>query len=73
MPIEPSNQNPSLTYTQVGVNYEALDAFKRTCQKAAEGTVGALKKHGLKEPAAVRGESAYLLETPNEYLAHVEE
>jgi phosphoribosylformylglycinamidine cyclo-ligase len=62
-----------LTYDQTGVNYDTLDAFKRACQKAASGTVGALTQHGLTEPQSVRGESAYLLETPDSYLAHVEE
>ncbi len=62
-----------LTYASSGVNYDALDAFKRACQQAAAGTTGALAAHGLSEPAGVRGESAYLVETPSEYLAHVEE
>ena len=63
----------SLSYEQSGVNYDTLDAFKRACQKAAATTVGALTAHGLSEPASIRGESAYLVETPAEYLAHVEE
>jgi len=50
-----------------------LDAFKRACQRQAAQTAGALKLHGLSEPEKVRGESAYLIETPTEYLAHVEE
>lgn len=62
-----------LTYEQTGVNYDTLDAFKRACQKAAGTTTGSLAKHGLIEPESVRGESSYLLETANEYLAHVEE
>jgi phosphoribosylformylglycinamidine cyclo-ligase len=62
-----------LSYEQSGVDYDRLDAFKRACQKAAATTVGALHGHGLVEPANVRGESAYLLESPEEYLAHVEE
>jgi phosphoribosylformylglycinamidine cyclo-ligase len=62
-----------LSYQQAGVNYDTLDAFKRACQHAAATTVGALAEHKLSEPPAVRGESAYLLETPTEYLAHVEE
>jgi phosphoribosylformylglycinamidine cyclo-ligase len=62
-----------MTYEQTGVDYGSLDAFKRACQRAAAGTVKNLASHGLAEPAAVRGESAYLLETPEEYLAHVEE
>ena len=63
----------SLSYESSGVRYDTLDAFKRACQQAAAGTVGALAKHGLKEPDAIRGESAYLIETPDGYLAHVEE
>lgn len=62
-----------LSYEQSGVNYDSLDAFKRACQQAAAGTAGALAQHGFKEPAGIRGESAYLVETPNDYLAHVEE
>jgi phosphoribosylformylglycinamidine cyclo-ligase len=62
-----------MTYGQSGVDYDVLDAFKRACQAAAGTTVGALKHHGMTEPAGIRGESAYLLETPSEFLAHVEE
>src|SRR5688500_9172237 len=63
----------SLSYEGSGVRYDTLDAFKRACQQAAAGTVGALAKHGLKEPASMRGESAYLIESDDGYLAHVEE
>ncbi|HEX4054127.1 MAG TPA: AIR synthase related protein [Tepidisphaeraceae bacterium] len=62
-----------LTYENSGVDYVLLDAFKRACQRAAATTTGALREHGLTEPAGIRGESAYLLETPDEFLAHVEE
>src|SRR4051794_19206681 len=62
-----------LSYEQSGVNYDQLDAFKRACQQAAATTVGAAASHGLREPPGIRGESAYLLETEQEYLAHVEE
>lgn len=62
-----------LTYDSAGVKYDALDAFKRACQRAAATTTGALASHGLSEPAAIRGESAYLLEAEDYYLAHVEE
>jgi phosphoribosylformylglycinamidine cyclo-ligase len=62
-----------LSYENSGVNYDVLDAFKRACQKAAQTTTGALQLHGLREPPAIRGESAYLLEAPDHYLAHVEE
>ncbi|MBI4604447.1 MAG: phosphoribosylformylglycinamidine cyclo-ligase [Planctomycetes bacterium] len=62
-----------LRYDQTGVDYDVLDAFKRACQRAAASTRGALAAHGLQEPEGVRGESAYLIEGPGEYLAHVEE
>jgi phosphoribosylformylglycinamidine cyclo-ligase len=62
-----------LTYEQSGVNYDVLDAFKRTCQRAAGTTTGALALHKLAEAQSARGESAYLVEAADEYLAHVEE
>ncbi|HUA51244.1 MAG TPA: AIR synthase-related protein [Candidatus Sulfotelmatobacter sp.] len=62
-----------LNYAASGVDYDLLDLFKRECQRAAAMTGGALARHGLAEPAAVRGESAYLIELPDCYLAHVEE
>src|SRR5215218_4180568 len=64
---------PNMSYESSGVRYDMLDAFKRACQRFAATTTAALAKHGLKEPAAIRGESAYLLESEHEYLAHVEE
>src|ERR1700710_1214698 len=64
---------PGLSYESSGVNYDQLDAFKRACQQEAAGTTDALKVHGLSEPAGIRGESAYLIETEHGYLAHVEE
>jgi phosphoribosylformylglycinamidine cyclo-ligase len=68
-----SSNSGGLSYEAAGVNYDRLDAFKRACQRAAGTTTGALASHGMSEPAAIRGESAYLIETPDEYLAHVEE
>lgn len=63
----------SLSYESSGVNYEQLDAFKRACQRAARTTAFALEAHGYAEPATTRGESAYLMEAGDHYLAHVEE
>src|SRR5581483_12305474 len=62
-----------LNYAASGVDYDLLDLFKRECQQAAATTGGALARHGLAEPPAVRGESAYLIETPDAFFAHVEE
>ena len=63
----------SLSYEASGVRYDQLDAFKRACQQAARSTAGALAAHGYAEPAATRGESAYLIEAADHFLAHVEE
>ncbi len=63
----------SLSYESSGVRYDQLDAFKRACQKAARTTAGALEGHGYSEPPSTRGESAYLIEAKDHYLAHVEE
>ncbi len=62
-----------LSYQSSGVNYDHLDAFKRLCQRYAAPTADQLQRHGFTEPPGIRGESAYLVETPNEFLAHVEE
>jgi phosphoribosylformylglycinamidine cyclo-ligase len=63
----------SLSYESSGVRYGPLDEFKRACQKAALTTADLLGGHGLAEPQAVRGESAYLVEAPDHFIAHVEE
>ena len=62
-----------LSYESSGVNYDQLDAFKRACQRAAKTTAGELAAHGYSEPATTRGESAYLMEAADHFLAHVEE
>ena len=64
---------PALDYQAAGVDYDVLDAFKRACQRAAATTTAHLAAHAVAEPPGIRGESAYLVETPTEYLAHVEE
>lgn len=63
----------SLSYESSGVNYDQLDAFKRACQKAAKTTAPLLAAHGYAEPANTRGESCYLMEAADHFLAHVEE
>lgn len=62
-----------LSYEQAGVDYGPLDAFKRACQREAATTRGALAALGAREPESARGESAYLIETDDAFLAHVEE
>lgn len=63
----------SLSYESSGVRYDQLDAFKRACQREARTTAGSLAAHGYAEPEATRGESAFLIEGEDHFLAHVEE
>ena len=63
----------ALSYEASGVRYDQLDAFKRACQRAARATTDLLGAHGYQEPATIRGDSAYLIEAADHYLAHVEE
>ncbi|MBI4837195.1 MAG: phosphoribosylformylglycinamidine cyclo-ligase [Candidatus Portnoybacteria bacterium] len=63
----------ALTYKNVGVDYDLMDPFKRMCQLEAVKTAKNLGRFGLREVAFSRGESAYLIEFPDHYLAHVEE
>ena len=62
-----------MTYAGVGVDYGALDPFKRRAQLAGRSTSEVLRRLGVTEVEMSRGESAYLLETPDSFLAHVEE
>lgn len=65
-----------MTYTGVGVDYDAMDPFKRMAQLAGRETatnINRLNNSEFREVEMSRGESVYLIETPNSYLAHVEE
>ncbi len=62
-----------MTYADTGVNYDAMDPFKRLAQLAARETANNITRLGLSEVETSRGESVYLIETPDSYLAHVEE
>lgn len=61
-----------MTYAQSGVNYEEIDPFKILAQKTAL-TTAVNMRFGFCELPFSRGESVYLIETPDGYLAHVEE
>lgn len=65
-----------MTYAGTGVNYDAMDPFKRMAQLAARETAGNINRLNggeFREFEASRGESAYLIEAAKSYLAHVEE
>ena len=50
----------TITYSQVGDNYDTKDPVKKLFQKAASNTAKNLKKHGFEEISDSRGESAYV-------------
>ncbi|HEY4496612.1 MAG TPA: AIR synthase-related protein [Candidatus Paceibacterota bacterium] len=63
----------TITYKDSGVDYDAMDPFKREAQTSASRTARHLTRFGFKEVGTSRGESAYLIEAPFGFLAHVEE
>lgn len=50
----------SITYSQVGDNYETKDPIKKLAQTAAKRTARNLKKYGFEELSQTRGESAFV-------------
>lgn len=65
-----------MTYAGVGVDYDAMDPFKRMAQFAGRETANNIKhlNNGeFREVKMSRGESVYLIETEKSYFAHVEE
>ncbi len=62
-----------MTYANVGVNYDNIDPFKRMAQIAGQETATNIGRFGFNEVKMSRGESVYLIETPDSFLAHVEE
>jgi len=66
----------NMTYAGTGVNYDAMDPFKRLAQLAARETAGNINRLNggeFREFEPSRGESAYLIEAAKSYFAHVEE
>jgi phosphoribosylformylglycinamidine cyclo-ligase len=62
-----------IDYTQAGVDYGKIDPLKILAQQAAAATAGNLRRHGLQEVAASRGESAYVVDCGDFYLASITE
>lgn len=62
-----------MTYAGVGVDYEAMDPFKRLAQLAGRETAKNILRLGFSEVEMSRGESAYLMDAGDHYVAHVEE
>jgi phosphoribosylformylglycinamidine cyclo-ligase len=62
-----------LTYKQSGVDYDKIDPLKVMAQKAARGTAQNLLAAGFQEVEASRGESAYVIDVGEFYLASITE
>lgn len=65
-----------MTYAGVGVDYDAMDPFKRMAQLAGRETADNIRRLNngeFREVEMSRGESVYLIETAKSYFAHVEE
>lgn len=62
-----------LDYRQAGVDYSKIDPLKIQAQQAAAATADNLLRHGMKEVAASRGESAYVVDCGDFYLASITE
>ncbi|MCS6996400.1 MAG: AIR synthase-related protein [Casimicrobiaceae bacterium] len=65
--------NAPIRYEQAGVHYETIDRVKRLAQQAAASTASALRNFGLSELSASRGESAYVIDLGDRYLASIVE
>lgn len=63
----------SLTYAQVGDNYDTKDPVKKIAQAAAATTAKNLTHHGFAEVPASRGESAYVWQQGRTLMASVVE
>jgi len=67
------DNNQKITYSDVGDNYETKDPIKKLIQIAAKATGKNLKTYGFEEVADSRGESAYVWQQGNTYMASVVE
>ncbi len=62
-----------LDYRNAGVDYAKIDPLKVLAQRAAAETACNLAQHGFSEVAASRGESAYVVDCGDFYLASITE
>lgn len=61
----------SITYSQVGDNYDTKDPIKKLAQTAAKKTSVNLKRHDFEEISDTRGESAFVWKQGNILMASV--
>ncbi|MDX2141917.1 MAG: AIR synthase-related protein [Rhodospirillaceae bacterium] len=65
--------NTPIDYRAAGVDYTKIDPLKIDAQRAARDTGGNLARHALREVTASRGESAYVVDMGDFYLASITE
>ncbi len=63
----------AMSYQQSGVDYHQIDPLKILAQNAATSTANNLARHGVSEVAQSRGESAYVVDCGEFYLASITE
>lgn len=68
-----SSEQQPISYQSTGVNYEAMDPFKREAQLAAAQTSGNIERTGMSVLLRSRGESAFVIDEGDRYTAHVVE
>jgi phosphoribosylformylglycinamidine cyclo-ligase len=66
-------QGKKLTYKQSGVDYAKIDPLKVLAQQAARDTAKNLLTAGFEEVEASRGESAYVVDVGDFYIASITE
>jgi phosphoribosylformylglycinamidine cyclo-ligase len=66
-------QDSKLTYEQAGVDYAKIDPLKIMAQQAARATAKNLVAAGVTEVEESRGESAYVIDVGDFYLASITE
>jgi len=69
----PPSSPATLSYEHAGVDYDLIDPLKVAAQRAAAATGAHLASHGMREVAASRGESAYVVDAGPFYLASIVE
>lgn len=68
-----TKKREGMTYAGSGVGYDQMDPFKLACQIAGRETAKNLQRFDFKEAEGTRGESVYLIDLGDGYLAQVEE
>lgn len=64
-------KNPSITYSQVGDNYDTKDPVNKLSQQSALDTASNLSNFGFEEVSQTRGESAFVWKQGDVYMASV--